>query len=209
MRLTVVSVLCLFLTACVSIPQGAQLPSPLQVESPLKFQAPTLDTPGLVYRPEQTNHVYVPGMNQSGPCGMNLVAAGLARLFVADPGQQRLNPVCDARLVLAAQYRADDMVKRQYFGHFDPDGHGANYWVSHFGCKLPDYYPANSNNVESIALNYPTYGETWAALLLSKYHRIHVLGLIDFYKEQTFYGMGYSEGDYGKVYVIITTPKCG
>lgn len=185
-------------------PLPPPLPEGLAQNGPPKVEASALNLSNKTYLPfvRQTD-------NLKGPCGLSGVALDLASLFISDPGQRRKNIVCDFRVVQAAQYRAEDMQKNRYFSHLDKQGFYANHWVTAFGCKLPSYYPANANNVESIALNYPSAREAWNNLLLSEAHKIHVLGLMDFYSSQNTYGIGYSSGDYGIIYVLITVPPCG
>lgn len=197
----------------------SQVPSPLikqQLPSPLPHPLPEGITgngpPSINASAKLAGNFksFLPLVRQGtiGPCGMSGVAADLASLFLSDPGQRRKNIVCDPRVVAAAQYRADDMQRNRYFSHKDMQGFYANHWVTVYGCKLPSFYPPNDNNVESIALNYVSAREAWNNLLLSDAHKTHILGLHPFYEAQNTYGIGYSDGDWGKVYVILTVPAC-
>ncbi len=156
------------------------------------------------------NPIWLPTVLSSydHPCKLDPQAARLLELLKRDPEQRRTGVYCDRTLVQVAQHRAQDMQIRRYFNHMDPDGHWPNFWALQFGCKLPDYYPANGNSIESIALNYPTVEATWQALKLSRGHRMHVLGEHEFYSEQKAAGIAVSNGQYGVIYVILTAKNC-
>jgi uncharacterized protein YkwD len=136
------------------------------------------------------------------------MAQQLAFLFVSDPGQKRQHPKCNRKLTDAATYRAQDMANNKYFNHFDQKGHSPNYWAEVFGCQLPSYYPKDGNQIESIGLNYTSANAAWAGWKNSPAHRTHVLGLDPFWAEQTSYGFGYAESEYGRIYVVLTSPGC-
>lgn len=159
----------------------------------------------------QSDTLFMPVIGHIVPndaCGQSPVAAQLAFLFLTDPGQKRKNPHCDNRLVRAAQFRADDMVSRQYFSHLSPDGHSPHFYVSQFGCKLPDYYLEEGNYIESIAMNQPDAATVWRNWKDSPGHRAHVLGEVDTFREQTSYGFATASSAWGTVYVVETTPGC-
>lgn len=159
----------------------------------------------------QSDTQYMPIIGHVVPndeCGQSPVAAQLAFLFVTDPGQRRKDPHCDNRLVRAAQFRADDMVSREYFSHLSPDGHSPHFYVAQFGCKLPDYYLAEGNYIESLAMNQASAADVWRDWKDSPGHRRHVLGEMDTFREQTSYGFAVAESAWGTVYVVETTPGC-
>jgi uncharacterized protein YkwD len=122
----------------------------------------------------------------------------LARLIATHAEQ---SGACRARvltwhttLARVARARANDMATRGYFSHTDPDGLGPNAHVRAAGYALPDWYgqePA-ANNVESIGAGYATAADAFAGWLASPAHRTHILGLIDFYCQQTNFGIGYA-----------------
>lgn len=208
MKKLLVWVFMILLAGCQAVPSYAPLSPLAQVQSPL----PSLPE-GLVYRPLGTvsgpqTRSFLPLAITVGDCGMGPVASQLAKLFLEDTGQERRNIVCDPLLVQAAQYRASDMNARHYFSHIDPDGHNANYWARFFNCHLPGNYQPNGNQIESISLNYPTAQLAWEGWLKSPGHRAHVLGTIPFFREQTRYGIGYLNGDWGIMYVILSSPSC-
>lgn len=162
---------------------------------------------GAVYSPlHRANLPFV--SSPPGPCNMNVTSTEVSSLFLNDAGQHRVNARCDTSLVKAAQHRADDMATRGYFSHNDPEGHTPNYWARTLGCRLPDWYPVEGNQIESIALNYPTAAEAWAAWLSSPGHRVHVLGELDFYAQQIVYGVGVSRSAWGTTYVLMSSPSC-
>jgi len=125
-------------------------------------------------------------------------------LFRNDPEQHRQNPTRNDTLSQVARARAEDMAQRNYFSHTNPDGHLANYMVEQAGYLLPDFYPNNDNNIESIGKNYATPADAWQAWKNSPAHRVHVLGEETFYAAQTDYGIGYAENANGKYWVVIT-----
>lgn len=125
-------------------------------------------------------------------------------LFRNDPEQHRKNPQRNAILAQVARARAQDMAERNYFNHTDPDGHQANFLVKQAGYPLPNYFPANGNNIESIGLNYTAAAEVWEAWKSSPAHRTHVLGEDRFFADEVDYGMGYAENSTSKYWVIIT-----
>lgn len=160
-------------------------------------------------QPSQPKALFLPFAAVAGePCQERGIAKELADLFAHDALQQRRGIVCDPALAKAAQYRADDMNRFQYFAHQDKQGYWPNHWARAFGCQLPSEYPEASNQIESIALNYPTAAATWAAWLASQGHRTHVLGEDRFFAEQIRYGLGVSPGPWGLVYVLLTSPTC-
>jgi len=47
----------------------------------------------------------------------------------------------------AAQIKAEDMAKRNYMAHVDPDGYGMNHFINKAGYKLiPAFMKSNSAN---------------------------------------------------------------
>lgn len=176
-------------------------PPPIRVTKPTARQGLSpLTLPNRVYLP------WAAAFFES--CQEGGIVKELAELFAHDALQQRRGIVCDPALAKAAQYRADDMNRFQYFAHQDKQGYWPNHWARAFGCQLPNEYPDASNQIESIALNYPTAAATWAAWLASQGHRTHVLGEDRFFAEQIRYGLGFSPGPWGLVYVLLTSPTC-
>lgn len=121
-------------------------------------------------------------------------AEQLGYLIERHTEQRRIALVPEPVLMSVAQARVEDMIARQYFSHVTPEGYGANYLVHATGWPLPDWYsqePA-ANNIESIAAGYPMPEDVIRALSHSPGHWAHLMGLIDFFKEQDSYGIGFA-----------------
>jgi hypothetical protein len=216
----------LTIAACRPI-SAPQPPSPLArgIESPLyaRGEAPAIDMPGGLIAPNDYRagtiptvptmrlpvRVYLPIVAgyQIYPCYTNAMSAELMRLMITDRVQQRRSPKCNDLVTKVAQARADDMIANEYFSHRDRTGHGANWYLAQVGC-LPAWYPADGNTVESITLNYHTAQAAWNALVSSKGHRPHVLGLHPFFAAQVVLGVGWAKSDWGVVFVVISTEGC-
>jgi hypothetical protein len=133
----------------------------------------------------------------------------VAELMKRDSNQHRSSLTYNSILAGVARQRAYDMGKRNYFGHVNPDGIGANYLITQAGYALPSFYGnlKSSNNVESIAAGSETSAEVWQSWMHSSGHRAHILGLDDFYAAQIDYGIGHAfvpGSQYGHYWVIIT-----
>jgi uncharacterized protein YkwD len=162
-------------------------------------------TPLPVRAEADSNNVYLPLVTTSPPAWQpNTQELELEALFRDDPDQQRSSLSRNDTLAQVARARAVDMANRAYFGHETPEGYMANYLVESAGYLLPSYYPDNGNNVESIALNYLTAADVWAAWSKSAGHRPHIMGEETFYAEQNEYGIGYAENADGRYWVLIT-----
>jgi uncharacterized protein YkwD len=220
----------LTIAACRPISRGPnpyQSPSPLArgIESPLyaRGEAPAIDMPGGLIAPNDYRagtiptlptmrlpvRVYLPIVAgyQNYPCFTNAMGAELMRLMITDRVQQRKSPRCDELVTKVAQMRADDMVNNRYFSHRDRSGHGANFYLAQVGC-LPAWYPQDGNSVESITLNYHTPQASWNALVSSRGHRPHVLGMHPFFASQVAIGVGWAKSDWGEVFTVISTEGC-
>lgn len=133
----------------------------------------------------------------------------IANRMAGASGQQRASLQFDPILAQVARERAMDLAQRRYFSHTNPDGHGVNYLVRKMGYALPDWYPADGNNLESIAAGRATAGTTWSDWMGSPDHKTHLLGEEDFFAEQTAYGVGYYEepnAPYHYYWVVLTAP---
>lgn len=121
-------------------------------------------------------------------------AQHLFKLLRDDPEQQRSFARWNDRLAKVARSRVYSQATEGWDGHTDPDGYGPNWWVEDSDYDLPGWYHqhADANNVESLAHNGTGDAqEVWDSLLKSEGHRLHVLGLLDFYAQQTEVGIGY------------------
>lgn len=156
-----------------------------------------------VYRSDAfTNWLYMPRVGK-GPTPRTDVggqgspddpaALKVFNLAVADPNQHRQQLVWNPVLAAVAQARCEDMLKRGYFDHVDPDGKGPNWHVIQAGYRLS--YGAehdDANEIESIGLNYQSAAACWQGWLDSSAHRLHVLAEIDFFARQTQIGVGFA-----------------
>lgn len=158
-------------------------------------------------------HTYLPQISNGPaapePSGQADFISVLIGIMSGDPNQNRKQVIWDSVLMGVAQARADDMLKRSYFNHVDPDGHAANWYVRQAGYKLPDNYSKqdNGNNVESLGLNYFEPQDVWQGWLNSPAHREHVLG-VGFFAAQTNVGIGFAVGEekYPRYWVLISAP---
>lgn len=155
-----------------------------------------------------TPRIFIPYLSTlDANCKFNEEEAQLANLMRSAPEQQRKSLGCNPILSKVAQERAEDMARRGYFDHTNPDGLGPNAMVLAAGYVLPKYYPQDGNNIESIAGGTQTVEETWNALINSPSHRTHLLAENKFYQRQTDFGVGYvynRNSTYQHYWVIIT-----
>ena len=118
----------------------------------------------------------------------------MAALTRGHSQQKRSSLVWDSRLSKVARARAQDMAKRGYFSHVDPDGRGPNWHVTQSGYRLPIKWTAfdKANQIESILAGYATAEGAFKYWLESPKHATHLLARSPFYQEQTRYGIGYA-----------------
>lgn len=156
-----------------------------------------------------TPRAYLPLVAQSPYCSLSPEEQQIARYMIQHPDQQRPSLTCHPILARVARERAEDMARRRYFAHTNPDGFGPNYLVRQAGYVLPSYYGTepDANNIEAIAGGYPTAEATWQGWMSSSGHRDHLLGLNSFWAEQIEYGVGYAcdpTSPYRHYWVVIT-----
>lgn len=135
----------------------------------------------------------------------------IANNMINDPDQKRPFLNLDPILAAVARARAEDMAKRNYFSHVNPDGVAANYLVRQAGYVLPDWWGTSptDNYIESIAAGYSTPQAAWNGWMNSPGHRTHIIGLDPFYAAETSYGVGYyydASSTYKHYWVILTAP---
>jgi uncharacterized protein YkwD len=100
-------------------------------------------------------------------------------------------------LAQAAEKKALDMAKRDYFDHVDKEGYGMNYWIAKAGYKLPDEWLKKKfyNNFESLQAGLSSGVEAIKNLILDEGtnppgHRNHLLGILPFWSNCTDVGIG-------------------
>ncbi len=115
--------------------------------------------------------------------------------------------VWNERLAKAAEEKALDMAKRNYFDHVDPKGFGPNYYIHQAGYSLnKDWLKHKStNNFESIAANHETAIAGIQAFIIGKgspglMHRKHVLGLDEWNGSLKDIGIGFVRVPRGATY---------
>lgn len=124
-------------------------------------------------------------------------------------GQQRASLTVDDILTQVARAHARDMAQNDYFGHAFSDGHQPNWHVEAAGYRLPDSYPNDGNNIESIAAGQTSAGSAWSAWMNSASHKQHLLAEHAFYATQTRVGIGYyrdPSSEYIHYWVVLTAP---
>ncbi len=156
-----------------------------------------------------TPRAYLPFIAAYPSCVPNPQEEAIARYMIEHPDQRRPSLTCHPILARVARERAEDMARRHYFSHVNPDGYGPNYLVRQAGYVLPSYYDTSptANNIESIAAGYPTAEAVWNGWMNSSGHRTHLLGLHPFFAEQIEYGIGYAydpTSPYVHYWVVIT-----
>lgn len=129
----------------------------------------------------------------------------------SNAGQQRETATLDPILCIVARQRAADMARRNYFSHTNPSGQGANFLVRRAGFVLPSHYNSAlaGNNIESIGMSTGSAKEIFSLWLKSSAHRLHVLGELDFYQEQTSVGVGVfrsPRAPYYTYFVFLSAP---
>jgi hypothetical protein len=136
------------------------------------------------------------------------VRGEMMRVFTESEWQQRANPTAHPLLMLAAQRKAEDMLKWRYFNHMSQTGIMPNNNVLLTGYPLPAWYDRHENNVESIALNLPNAEAVFAAWMTSETHARHATGSHEFFRNQNCFGVGYIRGpeDSGAYYVLVSAP---
>jgi len=129
--------------------------------------------------------------NETDKCGNNAQAIALAKLIKMDKEQKRTSIRCNTILSEAAEDKAKKMSEFGLVAH--NLGGSPNSRLEEANYQLPDYYgdDFNSNQVEAIAGGYSNAAEVWDAFKKSTGHRTHLLGDIDFYKEQDEIGVAF------------------
>lgn len=125
--------------------------------------------------------------------------------------QKRSQLKWEPRLAKAARAKAQDMGRRGYYSHVDPDGFGPNRLVQKTGYKLPVSWTAfdETNYVESFVAGHATAESAFKSLLGSTLHAQHLLGLSEFTRKETNGAVGYAHvpnSPYGHYWVFLSAP---
>ena len=120
-------------------------------------------------------------------------------------------------LAAVAQKKAEDMVKRSYFGHTDPDGNGINILILKAGFTIPEEWttPKNNNYFESLSAGNVNPKEGIIYLIKDggvanhkdAGHRNHLLGIEKFYANLTDIGIGWATGGKYETYMCVIIAK--
>ena len=153
------------------------------------------------------------GVRSAGAVEMNADERELASRLTGDRAQRRDHSRmhADPILTAVARARAEDMAKRRYMAHVNPDGFGPNALVRAAGYALPSFWGGgrSQNFIESIGAGYATAEQAWEGWMRSSAHRTHLLASSSFYRDQTNFGIGsYSDpsSPFRRYWVIITAP---
>ncbi|MBN2893308.1 MAG: CAP domain-containing protein [Bacteroidales bacterium] len=122
-------------------------------------------------------------------------------------------------LAEVAYEKAKDMATNNYFSHTDKEGNGINIKIYNAGYKIPVEWttPASSNYFESISAGNSTPKQAIINLINDNSekkhekagHRMHLLGITDFYDNLVDIGIGFyydPNGQY-KYYVSVIIAK--
>lgn len=128
-------------------------------------------------------------------CALNEQEKRIEALLLQTPNQGRSSLNCDPILAAVARARAEDMGKRAYFSHVNPDGQGPNYFARQAGYVLPSEYSSaiDGNNIESIGAGPNDADGMWNGWMQSTKHTTHILAQNDFFAEQRDYGIGFAQ----------------
>lgn len=152
--------------------------------------------------------VYVPWVASRGSAVYLPERGYMADLILKADWQQRKEGMIHSVLMEAAQYKADDMAKKGYFGHVSPSGEAPNDYVRAHGYDLPDHYPPGKNNVESLVIGSATVEDAITAWMNSPAHHAHIVGGNNFYREQDAVGVGMAiHPDGRRMWVFISAPE--
>lgn len=159
-----------------------------------------------------THVTFLPTIHANGPTAQSSPEAdALLQLMRTDPRQERASVNAHPVLMRVAQARAEDLGRRNYFSHVNPDGDGPNKLIRQAGYVLPVWYAQDdaANNVESLSAGQPSAQAAWGALMQSPSHSAHLLGLGPMYVAQVCVGGGYfrsAKSHYVHYWVAISAP---
>ncbi|MDA0686552.1 MAG: CAP domain-containing protein [Bacteroidetes bacterium] len=125
----------------------------------------------------------------------------------------------NAQLANAAQYKAQDMANRNYFGHVNPEGYGMNHFINQYGYALNSSWLNNKsdNFFESLSAGRQSPKDAIVSLIsdggervhLNAGHRVHLLSLKEFYDPCYDIGIGwaYNPNSTYKYYCCVLIAK--
>lgn len=146
-------------------------------------------------------------------CQLNEQEQRIATLMLSHPDQQHPTLNCNPILATVARARAEDMGRRAYFNHVNPDGQGPNYLARQAGYPIPSQYnqEVNGNNIESIGAGANNADGMWNAWMVSEKHLTHILGSNEFFVQQNEYGIGFAQvpGSPYQYYWVVIISKPG
>lgn len=150
---------------------------------------------------------------------MTAAEKAMADLAIQHAGQRRASMVHHEVLQFVARRKAEEMARRGYFSHVDPEGFAANYIAAQAGYKHPYSRAASANSIESIGVRHQNNLSAGAAAAVvfdawmnSGGHRVHVLGENEGYAAQTAFAVGHafaSAGPFGfssHYFVFVSAP---
>ena len=163
-----------------------------------------------IFLPMVTKTEVIPASEPA--CPLNDQEKRIEELLRSHAEQQRVTLTCNPILASVARARAEDLGRRAYFAHVNPDGQGPNYFVRQAGYVLPDSYSQalSGNNVESIGAGPADADGMWNAWIVSEKHNTHLLGKTSFFAEQVNYGIGFAQvpgSPYQYYWVFISAPS--
>lgn len=135
-------------------------------------------------------------------------AAALFELIKNSSYQQRNKMSRHPFLDLAAQRKAEDLAKQEYWGHFPPNGPTPNLNVRLTGYELPDNYSDDGNNVESLCIGGRTPESVANVWYTSVSHRSHVYGVDSFFREQECVGIGIAIAKDKRIVSVFYSAPC-
>lgn len=141
-------------------------------------------------------------------CHLNAQEERIAQLLLTHVQQKRQQLRCHPILAQVARSRAEDLGTYNYFSHINHQGYGPNYLVQAASYRLPQEYSqaVDGNNIESLGAGPDNADSMWGAWANSDKHRVHLLGLNEFFVEQIDYGIGFARvpsSDYQYYWVVI------
>lgn len=156
-----------------------------------------------------TEHTYLPAIaNEQPVAGQSDDVAEFVRCWLQALGDKAKQMRFDSRLAAAAQRQADWLQAHDFTPgapHLGENGITANERVSATGYRLPGWWPAKGNLVESATRSWDVdMAEIVGDLMNHATHYDH-MHVINWYAQHTVYGVGVA----GTYFVVVTAPPEG